>query len=419
MTQDQHPPEQPNSEPETSGVEPNVVPEVPNQGIDEPLDVAFSEILEEEPAKATPRPRPTPPTTAEPPIAERIQTTWNRVQPVLRIQSIRILRTGSQLLEGVAEKLEEGAPAPGATSDGILPPTTEIGSGGKVPPYSTEELQQKFRQFWEKVRPYWRKVQVWWTNTLLKIRAILPESLNEKLSDRALTGAIAGILLLFLLIISGSSGKPKPTDIAVSSPPKATTPTRSTPAPKVKMPERPKPGSQKPTPTSAIQPSPSPSLSSPSPPAAPSPLPFPSPLPSLISSAPPSPPPPITPPSPPPPPLKLTPEQKLIARIQDQVAEISNQYVSGLIQSVQANFRVSRLTVKVGDGWYELSEPQQDNLANEMLRRAQELNFSKLEITDPEATLLARSPVVGTEMVILQRSQVKPTSPASAAIEDS
>jgi hypothetical protein len=93
--------------------------------------------------------------------------------------------------------------------------------------------------------------------------------------------------------------------------------------------------------------------------------------------------------------------------------------VSGLIQSVQANFRVSRLTVKVGDGWYELSEPQQDNLANEMLRRAQELNFSKLEITDPEATLLARSPVVGTEMVILQRSQVKPTSPASAAIEDS
>jgi hypothetical protein len=418
MTQDQHPPEQPNSEPEPSGVEPNAVPDIPDQGIDEPLDVAFSEILEEdileeEPAKATPSPRRTSPTTAEPSITERIQTTWNRVQPVLRIQSIRILRTGSQLLEGAAKKLEEGAPAPGATSDGILPPTTEIGSGGEVPPYSTEELQQKFRQFWEKVRPYWQKVQVWWANTLPKIRAILPESLNEKLSDRALTGAIAGILLLFLWIFSGSSSKPKPTDVAVSSP----RTTKSTPAPKVKMPERPKPGSPKTSPTPVVQPSPSPSLSTPP---SPSPLPSPSPPPSppAITSSP-SPPPPITPPSPPPPPLKLTPEQKLIARIQDQVAEISNQYVSGLIQFVQANFRVSRLTVKVGDGWYGLSEPQQDNLANEMLRRAQELNFSKLEITDPEAKLLARSPVVGTEMIILQRSQAKPVSPASAAIGDS
>ncbi len=77
--------------------------------------------------------------------------------------------------------------------------------------------------------------------------------------------------------------------------------------------------------------------------------------------------------------------------------------MNGLIQSVQANFRSSRLTIKVGEGWYGLSQPQQNTLANEMLQRAKELDFSKLEITDAEGTLLARSPVVGPEMIILRR----------------
>ncbi|NJP11085.1 MAG: hypothetical protein HC866_17770 [Leptolyngbyaceae cyanobacterium RU_5_1] len=112
---------------------------------------------------------------------------------------------------------------------------------------------------------------------------------------------------------------------------------------------------------------------------------------------------PLPKPSSSPPPLKLTPEQTLIARIQDQVAEVSNQYVSGLIQSVQANFRSSRLTVNVGEGWYSLEDAQQNKLSNEMLKRAQQLDFIKLEITDPEGTLLARSPVVGSEMVIIRR----------------
>jgi hypothetical protein len=53
-----------------------------------------------------------------------------------------------------------------------------------------------------------------------------------------------------------------------------------------------------------------------------------------------------------------------------------------------------------------LKESQQDKLADEILRRSNELDFSKLEITDLKGTLLARSPVVGPNMVILKRQEL-------------
>jgi secreted trypsin-like serine protease len=104
------------------------------------------------------------------------------------------------------------------------------------------------------------------------------------------------------------------------------------------------------------------------------------------------------------PPLKRTPEQTLISRIQEDVAEVSDQYVGGLIQSVEANFRGSLLTVKVSQSWYELDQNQQNKLANDLLNRATELDFVKLVLVDADDRLLARSPVVGTEMVILKRN---------------
>jgi len=39
--------------------------------------------------------------------------------------------------------------------------------------------------------------------------------------------------------------------------------------------------------------------------------------------------------------LELTPEQNLIASIENQVAEITDRYADGLIQSIQANFQSS------------------------------------------------------------------------------
>lgn len=97
------------------------------------------------------------------------------------------------------------------------------------------------------------------------------------------------------------------------------------------------------------------------------------------------------------------PEPALIDEIQTQVAEVTDQYAEGLIQSVQANFRLNQLTVQLGDGWYELATNQQDQLASELLRRSRKLEFDNLEMTNTEGDLLARNPVVGSQMVIYDR----------------
>jgi len=107
---------------------------------------------------------------------------------------------------------------------------------------------------------------------------------------------------------------------------------------------------------------------------------------------------------------ELTPEQGLIAAIQDQVSEITTRYAEGLIDSIEANFRDGRLIIAVSDDWFDLSARRQDELSKEMLARSRKLDFSKLVLTTSKGDVLARSPVVGEKMVILQREQPSPTS---------
>jgi hypothetical protein len=59
--------------------------------------------------------------------------------------------------------------------------------------------------------------------------------------------------------------------------------------------------------------------------------------------------------------------------------------------------------VKISDIWYNLEKSQQDKLAAEILQRSQELNFIHLEIVDSQKKIIARSPVVGNEMIIFNR----------------
>ena len=108
-----------------------------------------------------------------------------------------------------------------------------------------------------------------------------------------------------------------------------------------------------------------------------------------------------TPPKPQPK-LEIIPEQSLIAAIQDQVADITNRYTEELIQSIEANFLASRLIVYVKDDWYELPNSQQEQIANDIFAETQTLDFRKLEISDTQGTLLARSPVVGGTMILFR-----------------
>jgi hypothetical protein len=277
-------------------------------------------------------------------ITQPPQKPYQRVQPFWKAKIIQLLRGTIGVLETTVEKLET------------------------APPPGTEEKPGFFQQ-----------LQLRWGGLLRTIRLFLPSNLSTKLSDTALTGIVTGIAVV-LVWTTASLFTGKPTEIATVPPveevPAPTpTPTITTPpesvAPELQpslLPE------EIPPPEVEIPPPPTPEVE-----AEPEPIPTPAPA------------------------IELTPEQALIAAIENQVAEISDRIASGLIKSIQANFRTSNLTVKISDDWYTLQESQQDKLAAEILQRSQELDFTHLEIIDSQDRLIARNPVVGTEMVIFKR----------------
>ncbi len=77
--------------------------------------------------------------------------------------------------------------------------------------------------------------------------------------------------------------------------------------------------------------------------------------------------------------LTFTPEQTLIAALQTKLAEITENYDSDLFKNIKVDLPETSLSIEVTDNWYELNESRQDTLANEILKRSRQLNFSKLQ----------------------------------------
>ncbi len=145
-----------------------------------------------------------------------------------------------------------------------------------------------------------------WSGLLGKIRAFLPVSLSAKLSDTALTGVIAGIAVL-LVWTSTNVFTPKPPEVATLPPSqeKIVPPVEEIPPASIDTPPQ--------TETPEIAP-PEEITPEPEPEPIPTPIPTPTPL------------------------VELTPEETLIAAIENQVAQISDRFTEGLIKSIQANF---------------------------------------------------------------------------------
>ncbi len=312
-------------------------------------------------------------------VGQTLRQAWSRAQPVLKAQSIKFLRATIRTLEGVLAKLEappktistaeiSTSTQPTATAESseseVAPVASSAPASGAPDPTPVSSPESML----DKLRPKLEQLQGWWNVALGKIRSWLPESL-QKLSDTALTGAVAGILVILLWTTSALLPG-KPAKVANVPPSQRDLPTTNlTAPPELSAPEKPQPVEVSPPP--------------PEPVATPSPTP------------------------------ELSPEQQLIAEIQTQVTEIGNQYADRLIQSVQVNLPGSRLIVKASDNWYSLSPSQQDKLAGELLNQAQKRDLGKLEITDFQGTLLARSPVVGGNIVILKRQTPSPAVAAS------
>ncbi|TVQ44448.1 MAG: hypothetical protein EA365_10005 [Gloeocapsa sp. DLM2.Bin57] len=127
------------------------------------------------------------------------------------------------------------------------------------------------------------------------------------------------------------------------------------------------------------------------------------PLPKIITPIKPE---PVIIPTQPSPQLEIIPEQGLIAAIQTEVGEITDKFTENLINLVEADFLKSLLIIQVTEDWYQLTPIQQQEMANQILSRSQVLNFRKLEIRDNQGVTLARNPVVGKNMVMIQRQDL-------------
>ena len=111
-----------------------------------------------------------------------------------------------------------------------------------------------------------------------------------------------------------------------------------------------------------------------------------------------------------PPPAAIDPER--LAKVQERLAQVTEPYGEALLQRVQPSLSRNRLTIQLANSWYQLSPNTQDQLSSELFKRSQQLKFPTLEIQDAEGTLLARSPVVGSKVIVFQRQLPAEISPA-------
>ena len=219
-----------------------------------------------------------------------------------------------------------------------------------------------------------------WDGFLRTFRLFLPSNISNNVSDTLLTGIFA-VIFVVTIGITTFMFIPKSVEVATVPPVEEVIPLKSVIEPEVI-----------PTPTPVIEPE---VIPTPTPVVEPEVIPTP-----VIETE-----------TTPTPVIELTPEQALLAAIENQFSDITiavkntqdKNIISQLIKPLQANFRTSDLTVKISDIWYNLEKSQQDKLAADILQRSQELNFIHLEVVDFQGKIIARSPVVGNKMIIFKR----------------
>lgn len=108
-----------------------------------------------------------------------------------------------------------------------------------------------------------------------------------------------------------------------------------------------------------------------------------------------------------------SPEASLIADLEAQLSPITRRYTAGLIDAVEVNLPSHSLTIHLGESWYGLLAPQQDSIAQEIYDQARGLGLDRLTLEDPAQLMVARSPVVGSTMVVLQRRRPSPDVPSA------
>lgn len=343
-------------------------------------------------------------------ILQTIQTILAIVLPILRVVTVLTLKLTIRVLQFVVDLLDEPQSTPAATSDQPAAATPKAAqefssesrrsaiaySAADLANPSTEEEDSDVKrvrftiddiyQDDGSLRPLSDRVREIWQDLIRVMRAPLPTAMNEQIPDKVFSFILAAVLAIVVwnlaIFILPFHPAPRPAKVAEPQPTQVAQPAQD----KSKA-DSPAPSEPDAAPAPAVAPPITPSTEPA--PAQPAPTPAPTATPQL----------------------ELEPQEALIEAIQEQVSDVTQRYADNLIQSVQANFRDGRLTVRVSDDWYRLAASQQDQVATDLLKRTKTLDFGKLELIDSQDNRVARSPIVGSKMLILQRDRTDITGP--------
>lgn len=341
---------------------------------------------------------PVQPTTVQPPIptesaapisnsksdtwAQVLKVTnqyWLRLQPILQGQGSRLLRMTGQTLSHFADRLDQARVTTEKSTDmptEPLPFEEPLTKAWKTIEANLPGVQSRLQDLWVRLKPLLLKLEELWLPYLAKLKTRLPDGLQNQFSDRMLTGILAGLLVFLLWTINGLLGGHPSAQVAAAPPTIAQRPVVSQPQPlarvnsgddslRSQVPGDVPIDSQAPVAKAVRRKAPVAGMGN-------------------------------TP--------RANPGET--SPIQSALVAASTPYVEDLILSVAPDPSSHHLTLKVSSAWYDLEPQQQDQLVQDLLNSSQRFQFNKLEIKDSQNDLLARTPVVGDQIVIFRRHKV-------------
>lgn len=105
--------------------------------------------------------------------------------------------------------------------------------------------------------------------------------------------------------------------------------------------------------------------------------------------------------------VRPAPEQARLDAVQAQLSDVVERY-NGTVYAVDLDVIGDRLIVALDNGWYRLSEDQQQRFARQLQRQARDAKFPQLTLVNESNERIARTPVVGDDMVLFQTAAPPP-----------
>jgi hypothetical protein len=311
-------------------------------------------------------------------VSRTVKEFWKSAQPVLKEKSIQALRASNRFTEGFLDQTW-----PKLSGQAIAAVPAEAKAKVEAQKVKIQPTLNKLQPVWAKVIvPFWQKAVVpLWMKGIALLRARLPEPLPQELTDRFLTILVISVLVvLYWFLSSLTSGKP-----AAAKQPTFAKPTSApviTRRP-VAVPAQPRPKSAPTIATKPIVPTAKP-LAPSEPMARPSQTAVPA---------------PVTP--------KPAPEPAInLGEVQTQLSSAVANVDPDLIASVRSLESNRRLQATLGETWFGLSAPAQNQVAQALWEKSQTLKFEKFELRDNAGDLVARSPAIGSKVIILKRKDL-------------